>query len=91
MDKAFCETMDGRGGSPYPEYASIPLMTRLCLLHGSLNGREVAVLLCCWNLLEIYPSRVLGKAVHGEMSHLRHSATKLPGGMWECWEKLASE
>lgn len=74
----------------YPEYVSVPVRTRLCLLHGSLNGREVAVILCLWNLLEIYPVGCWEK-LFIEKDTTRHSATNLFGGMWECWEKLATE
>lgn len=53
---------------------------------GSLDEREVAVVLYQQNLLEIHPlehgrkssSRTLGKAVHGEVSHCRLSSTESP-------------
>lgn len=54
----------------------------------SLSGREIAVVPCQWNLLETsplklageLPSRVLRRALHGEVSQWKHSAPKLPGG-----------
>ena len=42
-----------------------------CMTHWM--AREVAGMLCCWNLLAVYPSRVLGQASHGGVCPHRHS------------------
>ena len=79
--------MDGKGGGdPYPECVSLPVRTRLCLRPGSL----LAGMRCCWSLLAFYPSGVLGQASHAGLCYHRHSAAELLGGIWECWENLAS-
>ena len=96
MTMAFCESMDGRR---LQARKTIPIWNMCLFLWGQGPASSMAqcmaeALLWCGaveNLLDIYPSRVLGKAVHGEMSHQRHSAMKLLGSVWACWEKLASE
>lgn len=49
------EALQASKANSYPEYGSIPVRTMLCLFPGSKNGREVALPLCWWDLLEICP------------------------------------
>lgn len=71
--------------------------------YGSLGSREVAVVLCWQNLLEICPlefirnlsSKMSGKAGHGEVLHQRHFTTKQFKGeddaKGSCWSIGATD
>lgn len=59
VEKASCEAVDNRSFTGKknlcPECEPFPVRTSFCLLHGSLNGTEVALMSCWWNLWEICP------------------------------------
>lgn len=49
------EALQPGKANSYPEYGCVSVRPVLCLLLGSPNGREVAMLLCWWDLLKICP------------------------------------